>query len=147
MIKVVSEPYKQYWGDGTQWCMVRNVMGLTCDWPRYWQEDGSIPVDVDIVDIVVKLNELGYTTGYCCSGLRSSHSAKKLHPYISFSSGLSNTVGFKLLGLMLMCDFYYREKWVFDLRKPIHLIIAHNDKHHDMILSKWNNLRKEIGIL
>lgn len=147
MIKVTSKPYKNFGHlyNKKIYNMVVDIEGLECMVGLFKRTLNSVKIDADIADIIVRLNEMGYRTSFCCSGLRTSHNNKKLHPYLSFDNLLHSDIQMQILGLMLSSGFYHVAALNFWARdKPS--VITSNDKHYDMVLGKWNNLRKKIGL-
>lgn len=75
--------YKNNLYNPKSYSIVCDVTGLS-DKIGMANEDGSTPIDESIVDIIIKLNDLGFKTRACCSGLDSDHNIFPNSAYIYF---------------------------------------------------------------
>lgn len=78
-----SYKYKNNLFNPKSYSIVCDVTGLS-DKIGMANEDGSVPVDESIVDIIIKLNDLGFKTRACCSGLEADHNIFPPSAYIYF---------------------------------------------------------------
>lgn len=94
----IGKPYKKqvrhkkenkkryHWKDYDYWvCDIYGICGEL--YPTF---DGRVEVDRGIVDMVVLLNQKGFTTWACCSGLKADHSVKPDWGYICFHQSVSS---------------------------------------------------------
>lgn len=140
MISIVSEPYK-YFTNKTTWNTVRNISGLSAALDIYKEKDGSISVDVDIIDVIIKLNEMGLTTLFCCSGILENHSHKE-PPYVAFDKLLSDDKRCRLDRIFTDTNFTLDKKdgiFVFSYR----LSSRYSNKK---IKESWDLLREKIDL-
>jgi hypothetical protein len=82
----ISPPIWRSEYNNSYWHFASHVRGLSSPAPQYNLE-GGVWVDASIAQLIVDLNELGYPTQFCCSGLPSEHRGHDpmLGGYVSFA--------------------------------------------------------------
>jgi hypothetical protein len=149
-IKIVSEPYKNY---GNSWDdkifnIVVDIAGLLDSGCKAFKnEDNSIKVDADISDIIIALNKQGFTTSYSCSGDKDTHNERGLSPYISFAE-MPYEKYRKIKTIMDNSGFVQDvDSFTATFRLRGRSLFSRSLDDATFIRSKWNALRKELGLL
>lgn len=75
---------KNPYGDG--WLIIKKVYGICNELNNF--KDGGVEIDSGIVNLVVLLNQKGFYTWACCSGLDEDHADFQENGYMSFGNQL-----------------------------------------------------------
>lgn len=73
----------------------------------------TFEVDILLYDLIVRLNQLGYKTKFCCSGHRNIHDAYQLF-YIMFDENISIQHRANLRSIAEKLDLYYEKQICID---------------------------------
>lgn len=110
--------------------------------------DGIGAIDKSLVFVIKRLNELGYKTKYCCSGIRSEHKSNVKEGYIMFECDDKNTrrdvrkAAFKTRMLVEVTkEITYKDK---TMNKSEKITIRNEQKYDWQTKRKWKKFLKEI---
>lgn len=93
--------------------------------------EGIAGIDKSIVELIKKLNDLGFETKYCCSGVEGEHKNNPEYGYITFQK--LNSDNFHILKNLAIDNGFE----VLNFKECLH--IRNEEKNDERIIEKWNN--------
>ncbi len=113
---------------------------------KHYFPGNEVEIDKSLYDVIIKFNQLGYTTYSCCSGLPEDHTSKDDRNcgfYVSFAADipdeyvvLASNQGFK-------CDLWRGRPWIGTSDRKIKNV---NDRVRELILLWDKQLNRELKL-